>query len=87
MEDKQSCMVENMTPEYFIKRQDFKNTGKDHKGCQYLFPVCSCYNSLNKIQELKESNRKSWSAKEGLQKGALASLRENSLHEDIHCQE
>lgn len=81
MEDKQSYGVESKTPEYFIKRQDFKNTMKYHKGCQYLFHVCSCCNSLNKIQELKENNRKSWSAKERLenerQKGALASLKGN----------
>lgn len=91
MEDKQSCSIENKTAEYFIKRQHFKNTTKDHKGCQYLFPVCSCCNSLNKIQDLKENNRKSWSAEERLekvrQKEALASLMENRGLEEIYCQQ
>lgn len=91
MEDKQSSRMENKTSEYFFKRHDFKNAMKDHTGCQYFYPVCSCCKSLTKIQELKENNRTSRSAKERLeeekhtQKGALASRRGKSCCMKIYA--
>lgn len=37
-DDQQSFILENKFSEYFLKRQDFKTTMKDHIGCLCFFP-------------------------------------------------